>query len=88
MDSHHAEELVVCIIRTKMEGIMSNKRITINAILNVIRTGLSIIFPLITYPYVARILGKNGVGMVSYTSSIVSYFVLFASFGISNYAQK
>lgn len=82
------EELVVCIIRTKMEGIMSNKRITINAILNVIRTGLSIIFPLITYPYVARILGKNGVGMVSYTSSIVSYFVLFASFGISNYATR
>lgn len=67
---------------------MSNKRITINAILNVIRTGLSIIFPLITYPYVARILGKNGVGMVSYASSIVSYFVLFASFGISNYATR
>ena len=67
---------------------MLNKRITINAILNVIRTGLSIIFPLITYPYVARILGKNGVGMVSYASSIVSYFVLFASFGISNYATR
>ena len=67
---------------------MSNKRITINVILNVIRTGLSIIFPLITYPYVARILGKNGVGMVSYASSIVSYFVLLASFGISNYATR
>lgn len=80
--------VVIYIVGTWVEHIMLNKRITINAILNVIRTGLSIIFPLITYPYVARILGKNGVGMVSYASSIVSYFVLFASFGISNYATR
>lgn len=61
------------------------KSVGMNAILNVMRQGLSIIFPLITYPYAFRILGAEGIGKVSYVQSIISYFALFAALGTSNY---
>lgn len=67
---------------------MSNRKMAVNAIFNVVRTSLSIIFPIITYPYAARVLGKDGLGMVSYGSSIVSYFTLAASLGTTNYATR
>lgn len=60
----------------------------INAILNVIKAVLSVLFPLVTYPYALHILGAESIGKVSYVNSIMSYFVLIASFGISNYAIR
>lgn len=65
-----------------------NKSIKINAILNVIRSCLSVIFPLITYPYVMRVIGATGLGKVSYVSSIVGYFSLLAMLGVSSYAVR
>ena len=44
--------------------------------------------PLITTPYISRVLGPDGIGDVSYAESIVSYFVLFATLGISTYGQR
>lgn len=41
------------------------------------------IFPLITYPYVSRVLGVSNIGVCNYVDSIVNYFVLFASLGIA-----
>lgn len=67
---------------------MNNKSIKINAVLNVIRSCLSIIFPLVTAPYVFRVLGAVGIGKVSYVNSIVSYFSLFAMLGVSTYAVR
>lgn len=64
------------------------KQLTVNAFLNVLKTSLSIIFPLITYPYVSRILGVENIGKVNYTSSVVSYFTLIAALGISTYAIR
>ena len=64
------------------------KNLGLNAILNSAKTILSMIFPLITYPYALRVLGVNNIGKVSYTSSIVSYFVLFAMLGVSTYAIR
>ena len=64
---------------------MKEKNIGINAILNVIRQALSIIFPLVTYPYALRILGPTNIGKVNYVQSIISYFALIASIGVSNY---
>ena len=48
----------------------------------------SIIVPVITAPYVARVLGKNGVGIYSYTHSLASYFVIFAKLGIELYGNR
>lgn len=60
----------------------------VNALLNAFKSGLSVLFPLITYPYALRVLQPEGIGKVNYASSIVSYFALVASLGISTYAVR
>lgn len=49
---------------------------------------LTLITPLITTPYVSRILGADGIGVYSFSDSITSYFVLVATMGISVYGQR
>lgn len=49
---------------------------------------LVLIVPLITTPYVSRVLGAKGVGMFSYTNSIVQYFILFGCIGLNLYGQR
>ena len=49
---------------------------------------VTILLPLITAPYLARILGVSGTGISSYTLSIVSYFILFGSVGVASYGQR
>ena len=64
------------------------KNIGVNAILNVIKQGMSVLFPLITYPYALRVLGVVNTGKVNYGNSIISYFSLFAMLGVSTYAVR
>lgn len=66
----------------------SNKSIKKNYIFNLSYQLLLLITPLITTPYVSRVLGADGIGTVSYAESIVSYFVLFATMGITTYGQR
>lgn len=49
---------------------------------------LIILMPLITSPYISRVLGAEAIGVYSYTYSIAYYFVLFAMLGISNYGNR
>ncbi|GMA70552.1 flippase [Leuconostoc litchii] len=49
---------------------------------------LNIIAPLITMPYLARVLGRNGVGVASWTNSFATYFLLIASLGIVTYGSR
>ena len=49
---------------------------------------LTLITPFITAPYLSRVLGPDGVGSVSYAESVVSYFCLFATLGITLYGQR
>lgn len=49
---------------------------------------LIIIIPLITTPYITRVIGKEGLGIYSYTYSIAHYFVLFSMLGINNYGNR
>lgn len=49
---------------------------------------LLIVLPLATMPYVSRVLGPDGLGKYSYTNSIMSYFVLIGSLGISLYGSR
>lgn len=46
------------------------------------------IFPLITFPYVSRILLPVGTGKVSFATSLVSYFNMFAQLGIPTYGIR
>ena len=55
---------------------------------NIIYQILNIISPLITTPYIARVIGVDGVGIYSYTYAIVQYFVLFIMLGLNNYGNR
>ena len=55
---------------------VKEKSIKLNAILNGFRTVLNLIFPLITFPYIARTLSVDGIGKYNFSSSIISYFLL------------
>ena len=59
-----------------------------NIILNGINTVTSIVFPVITFPYTARVLMPDGIGAVNFLNSIISYIVLLTSLGIPMYAVK
>lgn len=64
------------------------KSLSLNALLNTVKTVLGIIFPLITFPYISRVLGVENVGKVNFSGSVVSYFTLIAAFGVSTYAVR
>ena len=59
-----------------------------NAIWNMIRVGSNILFPLITFPYTARILGPAVRGEYDYVYAIVAYFILFANLGFPVYGIR
>lgn len=66
----------------------NNTSIGVNALLNTIRTVLGIVFPLLTFPYVSRVLQVEALGMYDFSASIISYFLLLANLGISTYAIR
>jgi O-antigen/teichoic acid export membrane protein len=49
---------------------------------------LNIILPLITAPYIARVLGLTGVGLYSYSFAIMNNFQILAMLGITNYGSR
>ena len=56
--------------------------------MNVILTMSSFIFPLITFPYVSRVLLPSGTGKVSFATSLIDYFVMFSQLGIPTYGIR
>ena len=64
------------------------KSIKLNFIMNAILTFSSFIFPLITFPYVSRILLPEGMGKVAMATSVISYFALLARLGIPMYGIR
>jgi len=64
------------------------KSLKINVLLNTIRSILGVVFPLITIPYVTRILDVENIGRYYFSASIISYFVYIAGLGIGRYAVR
>jgi len=64
------------------------KSITINFIMNTLLTMSSFLFPLITFPYVSRILFETGTGKVSLATSVISYFTMVSQLGIPTYGVR
>ena len=56
--------------------------------MNAILTMSRFIFPLITFPYISRVLLPVGTGKVSFATSLISYFSLFAQLGIPTYGIR
>lgn len=71
-----------------MSGLKKQKSLKLNFIMNAILTISSFIFPLITFPYVSRVLLPVGTGKVAFATSLISYFALFAQLGIPTYGIR
>lgn len=67
---------------------MKTKSLKLNFIMNAILTMSSFLFPLITFPYVSRILLPIGTGKVSFANSVVTYFVMISQLGIPTYGIR
>ncbi len=67
---------------------MKNKSLKINFLMNALLTMSSFIFPLITFPYISRILLPVGSGKISFATSFVQYFNMFAQLGIPVYGIR
>lgn len=65
-----------------------NNSIKKNAIMNILYSMLNVVFPLITFPYVSRMLSTSGMGVYSFFSSFASYMIIVAAVGISTYGIR
>ena len=59
-----------------------------NMIYQTVYNILAVCIPLVTSPYLSRVLGAEGLGIYSYNHSIVSYFMLFALLGVTTYGMR
>lgn len=67
---------------------MKQKSLKLNFIMNAVLTMSSFLFPLITFPYISRVLLPDGVGKVSFATSLINYFGMFAQLGIPVYGIR
>jgi O-antigen/teichoic acid export membrane protein len=47
-----------------------------------------ILIPVISIPYISRVIGSQGIGIYAYTNSVAQYFILFANLGLTLYASR
>lgn len=64
------------------------KSIKKNFIINGIKIFFNLIFPIITFPYISRVLGPIGIGKITFATSITNYFLLFTNLGIPLYGIR
>lgn len=67
---------------------IKSQSIYVNAFYSFMKAFMTLIFPLITFPYASRILLSSGIGTVDYSNSIISYFIILAELGIGKYAVR
>lgn len=65
-----------------------SRKIKVNVVLNFVYHILTWIIPLITTPYISRVIGPDNIGRHSYSYSVAYYFVMFAMLGLSNYGNR
>ena len=64
------------------------KSLKVNFVFNFANTIFGLLFPLITFPYISRVLLADGIGLVQFFQSIINYIALFCALGIPLYAVK
>lgn len=69
------------------KGQIKAKSIRSNYIYNVLYEIFALLAPLITTPYVSRVLGAEGVGLYGFTYSLAQYFVILGNLGVATYGQ-
>lgn len=64
------------------------KSIKLNVFLNAIRMALTVVMPLITFPYTSRIFLTEGIGQLNFANSVSTIFSLISSLGIYTYGVR
>ena len=64
---------------------MSTKK---NFVFNFLLTGSNLLFPLLTFPYLSRILGANGLGICNFIMSYGQNYIIIAALGMPVYATR
>jgi O-antigen/teichoic acid export membrane protein len=64
------------------------KSLKVNYIFNLINTGVGLLFPIVTFPYVTRVVMADGLGRIQFLSSIINYLSLLSAIGIPLYAVR
>lgn len=59
-----------------------------NLLINAFQQLVTYILPFVTVPYLTRVIGANGIGIYSYTNSIVHYFILIGTIGLTLYGTR
>lgn len=67
---------------------VKKQSLSVNFLFNLISQVLLLLIPLATAPYLARVLGVEINGQISFSSSIVTYFTLISNFGFTTYGQR
>lgn len=64
------------------------KSIPRNLVFNFLKTFSSLVFPVITFTYAARVLGDAGIGRASFAKSVITYFTMLAMLGMNSYGTR
>ncbi len=67
---------------------MKKKSIKKNALFAIIKNFANIAFPIITFPYISRILNPDGIGKINFANSYIDYFIMLAGLGLGSYAGR
>jgi O-antigen/teichoic acid export membrane protein len=64
------------------------KNLRKNIFSNILLTGSQVIFPLLTFPYITRVLSNESLGSVVYVDAFTQYFIIISSLGIPLYGVR
>ncbi len=64
------------------------KSLKTNFVYTLANTIVGLLYPIVTFPYISRVLMPDGIGQVQFFQSIINYISLFAALGIPLYAVK
>lgn len=67
---------------------MSNASIAKNYFFSVLHKIVNIIIPLISIPYLSRVIGAEGIGVYAYYYAIAHFFYIFGKMGLNNYGTR
>lgn len=71
-----------------MSKSIKKKSMKLNMVFNALNGMMNVIFPLITFPYISKVLGVEELGKINFSYSVIGYFSLLAGLGISAYGIR
>ena len=67
---------------------MNKTTIIKNAFFSFLKSFVTLLSPIITFPYASRILMPEGIGKINFANSVILYFIILAELGIGKYATR